>query len=117
MIRKTKTVRNDTPWPSHWQVLTEWDVPAEIKLPRGSDRHLVSRKSEVALKGSPSSWLLFDKYVYNPENDKEWIDAFIQGHFASFTAFRPDQIAKVRARVIPKRLAKPTETVRTNGET
>jgi hypothetical protein len=115
-MRRVKAVRNDTPWPDHWQVFKEWDVPAPIKLPRGSDRHLVSRKTEIALKGAPNAWLLFDKYVYNQSNDKEWVDAFTQGHFAAFTAFRPDQIVKVRSRAV-RRLAKPIETVVTNGAT
>lgn len=114
MVRRTKIVRNDTPWPAHWQVLKEWDVPAEIRLPRGSDRRLVSRMTEVAIKGAPSSWLLFDKYVYNPANDKEWVDAFAQGNISGFTAFRPEQIVKVRSRVVPKK-RKPIEDVKTDA--
>lgn len=116
MTRRVKIVQNITPWPKHWQVVTEWDVPASIRLPRGSNRHLVSRKSEIALKGAPNSWLLFDKYVYNPVNDREWIDAFTQGPYTAFTAFRPEQIVKVRDRAV-RRLAKPVETVVTNGAT
>lgn len=116
MTKRTKTVRNDTPWPAHWQVSTEWDVPPEIKLPRNSDRHLVSRRTEVALKGAPSNWLLFERRVYNPANDKEWVDAFYQGRFAGFTAFRPEQIVRVRQRAV-RRTPKPVETVVTNGAT
>lgn len=117
MQRRTKRVSNATPWPKHWEVVQEWDVPASIKLPRGNDRHLVSRGHEVALKGAPSTWLLFDRYVYNPANDKEWIDAFVQGHYAGFTAFRPDRIIKVRRRVQSRKPKVQVETVETNGAT
>lgn len=117
MVKRTRVVQNARPWPSHWQVLHEWDIPASIKLPRRTERHLVSREFEIALKGAPSQWLLFDKYVYNPANDKEWVDAFTQGNFAAYTAFRPERIIKVRARVVSRRPKKPTETVDTQGAT
>lgn len=116
MVKTVKPVRNDTPWPRHWVVSKEWTLPADIKLPRGSDRILVSRRHEVALKGHPSVWYLFDRHVYNPQVDREWIDAFAAHPHTHFTAFRPDEIIKVRAHVAPRK-RKPVETVNTDERT
>lgn len=116
-MKRTRTVPGAKQWPDHWRVALQWDVPEEIKLPRGTPRHLVSRQYEVTLKGAPSTWLLFDRYVYNPENGKEWVDAFFQGHYGGYTAFRPDRIVKVRKRVMPRKKKTLVETVDTNGAT
>ena len=102
MKRLKKLPPNLTPWPKHWQVSTTWDVPESIKLPRTSVRTLVSREHEVALKGTPNSWILFDRYVQNKVTGTTWVDGFLPKPFGVFTAFRPELIVKTRKRVMPR---------------
>lgn len=87
--RVTKRIRNNTPWPAHWIVSNTYEACGKT---------LESRKWEVALKGAPSTWYLFDRHVTNPELGVEWVDAFALKPFGAFTAFRPEMIVKVRAR-------------------
>lgn len=102
MKRLKKVPLNLTPWPKHWTVSTTWEVPESIKLPRGNPRELVSREHEVALKGSPNAWFLFDKHVTNENLYTEWIDAFAPKPYGMFTSFRAEQIVKTRKRVMPR---------------
>ena len=104
------------PWPDSWQVSPDWDLPEGVGTIRGI-RTLSSRKHEVALKGHPSTWYLFDRYVFNTDNGKEWVDAFQLHPHNCFTAFRPDQIIKVRVHVPPRKKKSLVETVNTNGAT
>jgi len=95
--RQTRRVRNDTPWPAHWEVSFTYTHGKTV---------LESRKHEVALKGHPNVWYVFDRHVINPAIGKEWIDALALKPFGAFTAFRPEMIVKVRARRIAKESAK-----------
>jgi hypothetical protein len=105
-VKRLKRVPvNETPWPKHWTVATMWDVPESIKLPRGNPRTLISREHEVACKGSPNSWILFDRHVTNKSATSEqttWVDGFLPKPFGVFTSFRSDQIVKTRKRVLPR---------------
>lgn len=109
--RQSKYVGN--PWPDSWQVRFSWTLPDGVGTVRGI-RELETRKHEVALKGHPGTWYIFERYVYNTDNDAEWVDAFAMHPHAHFTSFRPSEIIKVRVHVPPKK-RKVVETVKPNA--
>lgn len=114
MLRRKQSRYPGNPWPDSWRVSTTWELPRTAGTARGI-RTLESRKHEVAIKGHPSTWYIFDRYVYNTDNGAEWVDAFAMHPHAHFTSFRPGEIIKVRVHVPPKK-RKVIETVKTNGK-
>jgi hypothetical protein len=114
---RRKTIKYDgNPWPDSWEVSFTWSLPEGVGTVRGI-RELETRKHEIALKGHPSTWLLFDRYVHNTDNGAVWVDAFEMHPHNCFTSFRPEQIVKVRVHVPPKKKKSLTETVDTRGAT
>jgi hypothetical protein len=103
MPRRKKIHYEGNPWPKHWDVALEWTVPKDQKLPRGSIRELESRKFEVALKGHPSVWYLFDRYVVNNATGAVWVDAFQLPPHGGFTSFRPEMIVNTRRHLPPRK--------------
>lgn len=99
--RRIKYVGN--PWPGHWNVSQTWTVPDETKLPRGSNRELVSRQWEVSFRGHPNTWFIFDRYVYNSHTETEWVDVFATHPHAHFASFRPENIVNTRRHIKPKK--------------
>ena len=109
MPRRKQSKYEGDPWPDSWDVRFAWTLPESAGTVRGI-RELETRKHDVALKGHPSVWYMFDRYVFNNDNGKEWVDAFALYPHAHWHSFRPDEIVKVRVHIEPKK-RKPTQIV------
>lgn len=84
MAARRKRIKNDTPWPAHWEIQFEWGG-------------MKTRESEFQVSGS-REWHLFDRFVTNTETGSKWVDGFRQKPYDSFVAFDETRLTKTRTR-------------------